>query len=107
MSDPPRRRSSSALDSSIARPRDHGPCELHGRQRSGRQGDHRAALEDFGANPAPTAGQLRLLERLGTECGKTYKVPITRAQVSSKVALILDAGAFAPGRENETETAAS
>ncbi|HMJ34807.1 MAG TPA: hypothetical protein VK501_12915 [Baekduia sp.] len=46
-----------------------------------------------GAKPAPTSRQLRMLERLGAERGKDYKVPATRAQASAKISRILAAGA--------------
>lgn len=59
------------------------------------------AQEATGKKPEPTAAQLRLLEKLGAERGKTYKVPATRAQASARIAQILAAGA-APGGEPET-----
>jgi hypothetical protein len=44
-----------------------------------------------GGKPAPTSAQVRLLEKLGTERGKTYKIPETRKQASAKIAQLLDA----------------
>jgi hypothetical protein len=44
-----------------------------------------------GGKPAPTSAQVRLLEKLGTERGKTYKIPATRKQASAKIAQLLDA----------------
>jgi 2-keto-4-pentenoate hydratase len=46
-----------------------------------------------GVKLAPTSRQLRMLERLGAERGKDYKVPVTRAQASAKISQILSAGA--------------
>jgi hypothetical protein len=46
-----------------------------------------------GVKPAPTSRQLRMLERLGHERSKSYKVPATRAQASAKISQILAAAA--------------
>jgi hypothetical protein len=46
-----------------------------------------------GGKPAPTSRQLRMIERLGTERGKAYKMPATRAQANAKISQILAAGA--------------
>jgi hypothetical protein len=55
--------------------------------------ERNAAMEASGKKPEPTAAQLRLLEKLGAERGKAYKVPATRAQASARIAQILAAGA--------------
>ncbi|MDB5862067.1 MAG: hypothetical protein JWQ76_5756 [Ramlibacter sp.] len=49
--------------------------------------------DSSGVKPAPTSRQLRMLERLGDERGKDYKMPATRAQASAKISQILAAGA--------------
>ena len=60
------------------------------------------AAETAGADPAPTAKQLRLLEHLGAERSKTYQPPATRAQASARIAQILAAGTPAPEGEPDT-----
>ncbi|RKQ90481.1 hypothetical protein C8N24_0286 [Solirubrobacter pauli] len=74
--------------------------------------ERNAAMEALGKKPEPTAAQLRLLEKLGAERGKTYKVPATRAQASARIAQILAAGAVPEGNTTtadapETEVAAA
>jgi hypothetical protein len=44
-----------------------------------------------GGHPAPTSAQIRLIEKLGTERGKAYKIPTTRKQASAKIAQLLGA----------------
>jgi hypothetical protein len=55
------------------------------------------AADAAGAKLAPTAKQLRLLERPGAERGKTYQLPATRAQASARIKQILAAGAAPEG----------
>ena len=66
----------------------------------------RRLIEDrdaHGTKPAPTSAQVRLLEKLGNERGKTYKIPDTRKQASAKIAQLLDAAK--PARDTEDVTA--
>jgi hypothetical protein len=44
-----------------------------------------------GDAPAPTSAQVRLLEKLGAERGKDYKIPATRKQASAKIQQLLAA----------------
>ena len=54
----------------------------------------RRLIEDrdaHGGAPAPTSRQVRLLEKLSAERGRTYKIPATRRQASAKIGQLLNA----------------
>jgi hypothetical protein len=54
-----------------------------------------------GGKPAPTSAQIRLLEKLGVERGKQYKIPTTRGAASARIKQILDA-VKAPAEQEPT-----
>jgi hypothetical protein len=63
------------------------------------------AADAAGEKLTPTAKQLRLLEKLGAERGKTYQVPATRGQASARIRQILAAGTITTADADEPEMA--